>query len=148
MMTLIITAILLVVGVVFGTQAEKRHIENLTAREAELSHIVVTNLKSLPEGSYAPVLVTGSTVIAFDFFRRFIARIVMLVGGRITMYETMLDRARRQALVRLLEQAEQNGATAVHNVRFEFSRVGSSSQNAQVGGGAELLAYGTAVKWV
>lgn len=146
MTTVIITIILLVVGVIFGTQAEKRHMENLTAREAELSYIVVTNLKVIPSGHSAPVLVTGSTVIAFDYFRRFIARIVMLVGGRITMYENMLDRARRQALVRLLEEAEQNGATAVHNIRFEFSRVGSSSQQAQIGGGAELLAYGTAVK--
>ena len=143
---IIITIVLLVVGVIFGTQAEKRHVENLSAREAELSYITVTNLKTIPDGHRAPVLVTGSTVIAFDYFRRFIARIVMLVGGRITMYETMLDRARRQALVRLLEEAEQCGAKAVHNIRFEFSRVGSSSQQAQIGGGAELLAYGTAVK--
>lgn len=146
MAPLILTIILLVVGVIFGTQAEKRHVERLTAREAELSYIVVTNLKTIPNGHSAPVLVTGSTVIAFDYFRRFIARIVMLVGGRVTMYETMLDRARRQALVRLLEEAEQKGATAVHNIRFEFSRVGSSSRQANVGGGAELLAYGTAVK--
>jgi len=143
---IIITIVLLVVGVIFGTQSEKRHVENLSAREAELSYITVTNLKTIPDGHGAPVLVTGSTVIAFDYFRRFIARIVMLVGGRITMYETMLDRARRQALVRLLEEAEQCGAKAVHNIRFEFSRVGSSSQQAQIGGGAELLAYGTAVK--
>jgi len=140
------TIVLLLIGVFFGTRAEKKHIAYLARREEELSHIIVTNLKSVPDGFASPELVTGSTVIAFDYFRRFIARIVMLVGGRITMYETMLDRARRQALVRLLEDAERRGAKAVHNVRFEFSRVGSSSQQAQVGGGAELFAYGTAVK--
>jgi len=69
----------------------------------------------------------------------------MFVGGRITMYEDMLDRARREALLRLLEQAQHAGAKQVHNVRFEYSRVGSSSQGASVGGGAEILAYGTAV---
>lgn len=146
MLALITTAILLIVGVFFGTQAEKRHIEQLNQREAAMSHIVVTNLKTIPPGHNAPELVTGSTVIAFDYFRQFIAQLVMLVGGNISMYETMLDRARREALVRLLEDANQRGAVAVHNIRFEFSRVGSSSQQAQVGGGAELFAYGTAVK--
>lgn len=140
-----ITALLLVIGVIFGTRAQKKHIENLNAREAALSHIIVTNLRTIPATGKPPQLVTGSVVIAFDYFRRFIAFFVMLVGGKITMYEDMLDRARREALVRLLEQADAAGAREVHNVRFEFSRVGSSSAQANVGGGAELLAYGTAV---
>ena len=70
----------------------------------------------------------------------------MLVGGNISLYEVMLDRARREALIRLLEEADASGAREVHNVRFEFSRVGASSQQANVGGGAELFAYGTAVR--
>lgn len=139
------TLLLLLIGVFFGTRAQKKHIANMGIREAALSHIIVTNLKTLPTTGQ-PVLVTGSVVIAFDYFRRFIAGFVMLVGGRITMYEDMLDRARREALLRLLEQADAAGAREVHNVRFEFSRVGSSSRGANVGGGAELLAYGTAVK--
>jgi len=111
-----------------------------------MAHMIVTNLKTLPPGPGEPILVTGSVVIAFDYFRRFIAGIVMLVGGRIPMYEDMLDRARREALLRLLEDAQAAGASQVHNIRFEFSRVGSSAKGANVGGGAELLAYGTAVK--
>ena len=134
------TALLLLIGVFFGTRAQKKHIANLTAREAALSHMVVTNLKTLPATGKPPILVTGSVVIAFDHFRRFIAGIVMLVGGRITMYEAMLDRARREALLRLLEQAHAAGSREVHNIRFEFSRVGDTTK-----GGAELLAYGTAV---
>jgi len=145
MIELGVTALLLVIGVFFGTRAQQKHIEDMDAREAALSHIIVTNLKTIPASGKPPLLVTGSVVIAFDYFRRFIATIVMLVGGRITMYETMLDRARREALLRLLEQAEAAGAREVHNVRFEFSRVGSSSKQANVGGGAELLAYGTAI---
>ena len=140
-----ISALLLLIGVFFGTQAQKRHIANLEAREAALSHIIVTNLKTLPALTQPPQLVTGSVVIAFDYFRRFIAGFVMLVGGRVTMYEAMLDRARREALVRLLEEAEAAGSREVHNVRFEFSRVGSSAERGNIGGGAELLAYGTAV---
>jgi len=139
------TAVLLIIGVFFGTRAQKKHIEDMEAREEALSYMLVTNLKTLPSVNTPPLLVTGSTVIAFDYFRRFIARIVMLVGGRITLYEDMLDRARREALLRLLEKAEAAGAQEVHNVRFEFSRIGSSSRHPNVGGGAELLAYGTAV---
>lgn len=145
MIELGISALLLVIGAVFGIRAQKRHIANLEAREAALAHIIVTNLKVLPVSENPPLLVTGSVVIAFDYFRRFIATIVMLVGGRITMYEDMLDRARREALVRLLEQADAKGAREVHNIRFEFSRVGSSAQGASIGGGAEFLAYGTAI---
>lgn len=139
------TALLLLIGVFFGTRAQKKHIADLNMREEALRHIIVTNLKVLPASETPPQLVTGSVVIAFDYFRRFIAFFVMLVGGRITMYEDMLDRARREALLRLLEDADTKGAREVHNVRFEFSRVGSSAKGANVGGGAELLAYGTAV---
>ncbi len=146
MIELGITALLLVVGVIFGTRAQKKHIAQLDAREAALSHMVVTNLKTVPEGLGQPILVTGSVVIAFDYFRRFIAGIVMFVGGNISMFEVMLDRARREALIRLMEQADAAGAREVHNVRFEFSRVGSSAQQGKIGGGAELLAYGTAVR--
>lgn len=138
-------AVLFLVGIFFGTRAQKQHVEDLDRREIALSHIIVTNLKTIPVSTKPPVLVTGSVVIAFDYFRRFVANIIMLVGGRITTYETMLDRARREALLRLLEEAEAAGAREVHNIRFEFSRVGSSKQQANVGGGAELLAYGTAV---
>jgi uncharacterized protein YbjQ (UPF0145 family) len=134
------SALLLIIGVFFGSRAQKKHVANLAAREAALSHMFVTNLRTLPATEKPPLLVTGSVVIAFDYFRRFIAGFVMLVGGRITMYETMLDRARREALLRLLEQAEAAGAREVHNVRYEFSRVGHTTK-----GGAELLAYGTAI---
>jgi uncharacterized protein YbjQ (UPF0145 family) len=145
-MGILFTAFLLLIGVFFGTRSQKKHFERLTAREAAMTHMVVTNLKTVPEHLDQPILVTGSVVIAFDYFRRFIARIIMLVGGNISLYETMLDRARREALIRLVEKADAAGATEVHNVRFEFSRVGSSAQTAQVGGGAELFAYGTALR--
>ena len=135
------TACLLLIGLFFGTRAQKKHIADLDVREAAMSHMIVTNLKTLPATGNPPMLVSGSVVIAFDYFRRFIAFFVMLVGGRITMYETMLDRARREALLRLLEQAHAAGSREVHNVRYQFSRVGDTKK-----GGAELLAYGTAVR--
>ena len=144
MSTILFTGLLLIIGVFFGSRAQKKHITEMRVRKAALSHILITNLKTLPEESTDPILVTGSVVIAFDYFRRFVAGFIMFFGGRITMYEDMLDRARREAMLRLLEEAEAKGASQVHNLRFEFSRIGAGGKG--VGGGAELLAYGTAIK--
>jgi len=138
------TGLLLLIGLFFGARAQKSHVADMERREAELADIILTNFKTLPASHQPPVLVTGSVVIAFDYFRQFVAKIIMFFGGRITMYETMLDRARREATLRLLEQAKAAGAREVHNVRYEFSRVGSAAQHGP-GGGAEMLAYGTAV---
>jgi len=144
MSTLLFTCLLLLIGVIFGTAAKKKHLKNMHHREDALSHLIVTNLKTLPPNGGEPMLVTGSVVIAFDYFRRVVAQIIMLFGGRNKIFENMLDRARREALLRLLENAEALGASQIHNVRFEFSRVGGAEKG--IGGGAELFAYGTAVR--
>jgi len=61
-----------------------------------------------------------------------------LVGGELKDYTKMISEAREEALKRMIQEAEQLGANAVVNVRFSTSHV--------VGGAAEILAYGTAVK--
>ena len=62
-----------------------------------------------------------------------------LVGGEIEGYTEMLNTARQIAVKRMVEDAEQMGADAVVNVRY-----GSSSV---MQGAAEVIAYGTAVKF-
>ena len=61
-----------------------------------------------------------------------------LVGGEIMTYTKLMAEAREQALDRMIEEAKRLGADAVVGVRFSTSVI--------VGGAAELLAYGTAVK--
>jgi len=82
-------------------------------------------------------------VVAVDYFKKFIAAIKMFFGGKLGMYDSLLTRARRQAIVRMLREADALGADAIYNVRVEFSAIGAQPQAI---GGAELLAYGTAVK--
>lgn len=141
--------ILISIGVIFGGINERRHFKRLREDEAAFSHILKTNLKHIPDVhagdlEEGAILVSGSVVVGLDYFKKIAAAIKALFGGSLRSYETILERARREAVVRMLREADALGATAVHNIRIEFSAVsGKSPQNP---GGAELLAYGTAVK--
>ncbi|MCB0738090.1 MAG: YbjQ family protein [Bacteroidetes bacterium] len=84
-------------------------------------------------------LVRGSTVRARNFGRDIFASLKNLVGGEISEYTKLLAEAREEALYRMEEDARRIGADAVVNVRFTTSAV--------MQGMAEILAYGTAVKF-
>ncbi len=136
--------ILLLIGIIFGSMNERNHFARLKKDEAELSHIKVLNIKTLPDNlEPGGVLVSGNVVIAVDYFKVFVSFFNMLFGGQITGFQTLMERARREAIVRMQRQADTIGADVVYNTRIEFSAVGQRPQKI---GGAELLAYGTAVK--
>ena len=83
-------------------------------------------------------LVLGNTVRAKHIGRDIIAGLKSIVGGEIQEYTEMLSDARKEALNRMINEAKKLKADAVINVRFMTSQT--------MGGAAELLAYGTAVK--
>lgn len=139
--------VLLAIGVIFGRLNERRHFERLQKDEAALSHVKVYNLKSVPPHLTAQledggVLVSGNVVIAIDYFKRFIAAFIMFFGGRLSGYQSLVERARREAIVRMQKEADALGANVIYNMRIEFSVIGQQPQLS----GAELLAYGTAMK--
>ena len=68
-----------------------------------------------------------------------------IFGGELKGYTGMCSDARRLALVRMLREAEQQGADGVCNVRFETAAI-CSANNQKESGGVELIAYGTAFK--
>lgn len=80
----------------------------------------------------------GSTVRARNVGRDFMAGLKNLVGGEITEYTILLAKSRDQAIERMLRDAQELGADAVINVRFQTAMV--------MQGCSEILAYGTAVK--
>jgi uncharacterized protein YbjQ (UPF0145 family) len=82
-------------------------------------------------------LVKGSTIRARHLGRDIMAGLRGMVGGEITEYTKMMAEAREQALQRMIEDAQSQGANAVVSMRFGTSMV---MQNA-----AEVLAYGTGV---
>ena len=84
-------------------------------------------------------LVKGTTVYSKSFGKNFMAGMKTLVGGEIEGYTDLLRQARQIATKRMVDEAESMGADAVINVRY-----GSSSV---MQGAAEVIAYGTAVKY-
>jgi uncharacterized protein YbjQ (UPF0145 family) len=82
-------------------------------------------------------LVKGSTIRARHLGRDFMAGLRSIVGGEITEYTKMLAESREQAIQRMVEDAEAQGANAIISLRFTTSMVQSNA--------AEILAYGTGV---
>jgi len=142
-----VVAALLLIGLVFGRAAEQRHYRMLAQREAELRDILVFNERRPPPGeSFGnAALVIGSVVIAEDYFKRIAAGMKSLFGGRLTAYESLMDRGRREAVVRMKEEARRRGATMIFNVRFETASLSEDRRGQQVMFSAEFIAYGTAL---
>lgn len=140
-----IVLLLLVLGYVFGRLAEWRHYKSIRRREDEFSDLIVIVSKTLPPMTPSPgaTLVRGSAVISVDYFKRFIANLRKIFGGRLKTYESLLDRARREAILRMQEQARELGATMIFNMRFETSSISKGRRDAV--GTVEVLAYGTAI---
>ena len=143
---LIIFIVFLVIGYSAGTVAESRHYRSIEERERDFLGLPLLTLKSVPGGN-PPVeksgLVYGSAVISVDYFKRFLASLRNIFGGRIASYESLVDRARREAVLRMEEMAV--GADVILNVRIETSSIGKRANNRQSVGSIEALAYGTAV---
>ncbi len=83
-------------------------------------------------------LVKGNTVQAKSIGKDFKAGLRNIAGGEIKEYTEMLAESREVALKRMKDKAEKLDADAIINVRFMTSSI--------MGGAAEMLAYGTAVK--
>jgi uncharacterized protein YbjQ (UPF0145 family) len=82
---------------------------------------------------------TGSTIRARNIGRDIVAGLRTLVGGEVPEYTEMMAHARNQAVERMLQKAEEMGADAVVSVRFSTAMI--------MQGTAEVMAYGTAVKF-
>lgn len=137
---------LLALGFTVGRWREARHLRNLTQREQTFADMLVTNLRAVaaPETARDSAFVCGDAVIATDFFKGFVASLRNIVGGEVVAYTTLLQRARREATLRMLEQARQLGATEVWNVRYETSNILSGSRKSPAVS-VEIIASGTAV---
>ena len=141
---LIIFAVLLSLGYVFGRLAEHRHYRSIQRREQEWIKLPATSLKRVPDGGRvvaAARLVNGSTVVSVDYFKRILAVLRSFFGGSVQSYETLVDRARREAVLRMKESCPD--ADMIINIRLETSSISKGRKN-QVGA-VEVLAFGTAV---
>lgn len=144
---LVIFLSLLVIGYTCGSIAEKRHYKSIMQREKALVKLaVVTAEGRFAEGAVRDsFLVNGNVVVSNDYFKRLLAILRNIFGGRVKAYESLIDRSRREAILRMKEEAKAKGAHMIVNMRLETSTIGRSANQRKQVGSIETLAYGTAV---
>ena len=100
----------------------------------------LVSIETIPGQEFQALgIVRGTVVYSKNFGRDFMAGMKTLVGGEITGYTEMLVEARQIATKRMVDAAEALGADAVVGLRYASASV--------MQGAAEVIAYGTAVKF-
>lgn len=101
--------------------------------------MLIVNTETIPGYNVVRVLglVQGNTIRAKHAGKDIMAGLKNLVGGELKGYTELLTESRREAMSRMIAQANELGANCVLNVRFSTSSITQ--------GAAELYAYGTAV---
>lgn len=135
-------------GYFAGTLIEKTHYREIKAKEELYLRLPVVTSQGIEDESriLESQLVCGSVVISLDYFKRFLASLRKIVGGRIKSYETLLDRGRREAILRMKKEAAEIEADMIINFRFETLSIGQVTKTNNSVGCFEVFAYGTAVK--
>lgn len=141
MVEIVLFVVFMSCGFIFGQIAEKRHFKSIIEREKQLNVLPAIASRYPPkETAYHQHLVTGSVVVASDYFKSFTASLINIFGGSLTPFESLLDRGRREAVLRMKAEAQNLSAEMVFNVKLETSRI-----TAGRAGAIEVLAYGTAM---
>ena len=102
--------------------------------------MLVVTTETIPGHEIAETvgMVRGNVIRAKHVGTDIIAGLRNIVGGEVSEYTKLMAEAREQALDRMIASAQAEGADAVVNMRVTTSMI--------MGGSAELLAYGTAVR--
>lgn len=132
-------AILFAIGFGFGRYNERKHLDSLAENEQRLTYITLDNSR-FKTSTHPGQMISSNVVISHDYFKYVIANIQNFFGGRLTSYESIVERARREAIVRLKLEAEKIGATRIMGLRLSTTELGMQ------GGMVEVFAYGTAVQ--
>ena len=136
---LILFLLAIAAGYFSGSWVEKKHYQSIREREKKLAYLPVVTSENLLDKNLTVKgahFVSGNVVISTDYFKLIFSGLRSILGGRISAYETLIDRARREAILRLKEKAQ--GADIILNLRIETSLV------TQIGS-VEAFAFGTAV---
>lgn len=130
----------LIIGGIWGHVGQLRHFKNIEKAELELSDVTLFNTKPKDVlSAEQTMLVQGNVFMSIDYFRFFLGHWRNILGGKVSTFETNLERGRREALIRMRRAAKKQGANGVYNIKIQSMAIGT-------GKGVEVLAYGTAVK--
>jgi uncharacterized protein YbjQ (UPF0145 family) len=125
---------------------EKRHFEDLSRREAAIKGKVFFHNRKRPSMGEPrrAAIVSGSVTIGVDTFKTWLAKWRQVFGGRMGSLLPVLERARREALLRALEQAQKGGFTEVGNLRIAFINISGPYNPKQKTLMTSVVVYGTA----
>ena len=139
-----IPLILIIVGLITGSTIEKQHYKSIRRRERAMERVPLLNTREFPQDR--PVaearLVTGTVVISYDYFKRFLAGLRLIFGGEVKSYVGLIDRGRREAVLRMREKYPD--ADLIVNLRTETSSISKGGRRSGIGT-VEVVAYGTAI---
>ena len=127
--------VFLVAQWLIGSAVERRHLRSLDGRERALGRFQVTSLKApsaAAASSRPPTLVAGEAVVSSDYFKNWLFGFVSFFGGESKTFSRLFERARREATLRMIDQARLAGYNAICNVRYESADIGG---NAATSGG-------------
>ncbi len=143
-MEIIVILILVILWYFFGKMNEKKHYTYIYQKEEELKDILILDEESLEFFTIEKSeLVSGSVVISLDYFKRFIFGFINIFWGRVTVFEPLLDRARREALIRAKQKCKDAGCNAIAQLRIETSSISKWTKGSVWS--VEVYAYWTAL---
>lgn len=133
----------LIVCYIIGKFIECLHFHNIQKREKRFKSLsIFTTEKSHTIDPTEEVkMVYGSIVIGIDYYKRVIGSLRRIRGGPMRTHERVIERARREAILRMKKQAYNWGAYKVINMKLETSAIGSVKHPS-----IEIYAYGTGIK--
>ncbi|MDA0667473.1 MAG: heavy metal-binding domain-containing protein [Planctomycetota bacterium] len=134
---------LLLLGLTVGTLLERLHYRSIRKREHAFITLPTTSLKHAPDTEQVvrTELAIGSVVISVDYFKRFAASMKKMFGGEIRSYSSLLDRARRESMLRMKEACAD--CDLIINVRVETSTISNGGDSSI--GSVEVMTYATAL---
>ncbi|QJR14759.1 YbjQ family protein [Usitatibacter palustris] len=135
---------LLALGFGVGRFLEANHYASIRQRETAYASVLLFGSRFPPDMATRQdcQLVTGHVVISSDYFKKFVFGLRSFIGGRSRGYETLLDRGRREATLRMKTEARRLGSKLIVNVKYESTSI---SGNRGAVPAFEILAYGTAL---
>ena len=141
----LIFLVVLAVTLVTGLVGARRHDRQIRRLEDETLTRPAVTFRSLPDERIVERidLAQGSVVMGVDYSRRFFASLKHLFGGELGYHSSMLDRARREALLRMKKSVPD--ADLYLNTRLETAALAGVSGNAT--GVVEIVAYSTAIRF-
>lgn len=139
-----IPLLIIAIAMVTGSILEKRHYRSIEERERRNGRLPLLTGKRYPsDRSIAEArFVSGSVVISYDHFKRFLAGLRMIFGGEVKSYVSLIDRGRREAILRMKEKCSR--ADLIINLRIETSSISKGHAKKRLGA-VEVFAYGTAL---